>query len=287
MMNKTTKPVYPETTAELHKEMYGAPTDAEVEELLFGGEASEGDQVYEDHTAITDSVVVTTSVDMYFLVDGTRSTDFITDYFKEFISTSDKSIAKALGEKKREVGALSIAVILYRDAFYDKNDWITTSPKFMISDGPEQREALLRYLEGITPSGGGDEPESILEAYSYVFKSGVYKPLEEGEKRRVLFFSLSDSCGHKLDDPRRENNRYLPDYIAKDMNELSAQLAEFVGPENLRNVRIFQLVFGKNSYPWDEMPKYLPQVVTFTSEDGSPMDPSDLSVIPQCVSNSI
>lgn len=256
----------------------------DIEAKLFGVEtATSTSNPSINHDANYVRTALTTTLILVFCVDVTGSMDPFLDTVKVFAKGETSKFVEALGEKGREVEKVEIIVVPYRDIYVEKEKWIEGSPVFEITAGEEQRKAFEKYVDGLRAIGGGDEPESPLEALSWLIDHYDFK--WDTEKARVLFFMLSDASGHHLDDSRRYTADYYPEGIPEEIEGIKAQLVEKIGSENMRCVRFFPM--APNVYPWNEFGRFFPQTQFFPSEAGNGLDEVDMDSIMELVSNSI
>jgi len=109
----------------------------------------------------------TYAVDIVLCIDVTGSMAPAIDLVKDHALKLHDDLVKALAEKDREVTELRIRVIAFRDVDYD-------TPAFQVSHWfslPEEDTAFRRFVSELQADGGGDEPESALDALSIAFNS--------------------------------------------------------------------------------------------------------------------
>lgn len=108
--------------------------------------------------------------------------------FDYLSSIADKIRAQADG------GDLSVTVVQFRDIRFDEEDALTVSRPFVL---PNEKGEFKEYLDGIHASGGGDEPESALEALIEAKKLFG----KEAYRRAILLFTNA---------PYKEPLEYVP-----------------------------------------------------------------------------
>ena len=101
------------------------------------------------------------SVDIVMCIDGTGSMGPVIDLVKANALRFESDLAAAMEAKQKSIDNLRVRVIVFRDIFVDRDDAFVTSNFFPL---PQEREEFSRFISGIRASGGGDEPESALEA---------------------------------------------------------------------------------------------------------------------------
>ena len=143
-------------------------------------------------------------VDVVFLIDATGAMEICIDAIKLSLGlffdtlTGDQSPIKDWRAR----------VIGYRDANCDGDMWLETNP-FVAND----LSGLKSQFDRLTPQGGGDEPESLLDALSYVCNWGELAPAASPN---------SESWRHRADCKRAivlfTNATYHPTMSAKSVN---------------------------------------------------------------------
>ncbi len=96
-------------------------------------------------------------VDLVFLVDVTGSMRPCIDGLKESIDKFFKHLTNE-DENKLAIRDWRAKVVGYRDVAYDKENWIENNPFVTSAD------EIHSQLTKLTAKGGGDEPESLLDA---------------------------------------------------------------------------------------------------------------------------
>ena len=112
-----------------------------------------------------DAVAVKRIVDLVFLVDVTGSMKPCIDGLKDSI---DKFFAYLTNDSENEcsIKEWRAKVVGYRDVKFDKDQWIVENPFVTTAD------EVHAQLKGLVAKGGGDEPESLLDALMVVANMG-------------------------------------------------------------------------------------------------------------------
>jgi hypothetical protein len=112
---------------------------------------------------------------------------------------------------------------------------------------PAQEGDLQSFVNGITVSGGGDGPESALEAISLAMKSDW---TTEGKKRRHIIMVFTDNEALPLGE-RAEFPNY-PAGMPKDLKNLASWWEKtdqyFTGTYEVSAGRL--VIFAPKVYPW-------------------------------------
>ena len=153
---------------------------ADLQEMLGSmGEAIEG---------------IETNVDIVFVIDATRSMQDLIDLVKASTLSFHEELNKRLHGAGRIVKNLRIKVIWFRDFYYDGNQAFGESKFFEM---PEEKEDFYDFVSEIHEGGGGDEPESALEALVLALRSDF---VQDGDKRRHIIVLFTDAEAHDFKD---------------------------------------------------------------------------------------
>ena len=145
------------------------------------------------------SVLVDVDIELVFVIDATGSMGPFLDKAKAAALNFMNGLEVSLKENKRKVRNVSARVIAYRD-YYCDDEPMRASRFFDLRDAEDTRE-FSNFINSIEPMGGGDEPESALEALHEAFNSPWSKA--PATKRRQIVILITDASAHKLDDPKR------------------------------------------------------------------------------------
>ncbi|MBQ6594817.1 MAG: hypothetical protein IJH78_04050 [Clostridia bacterium] len=188
----------------------------------------------------------TYDTDLILVLDGTSSMRGLTDLLAERIRALRDSVQTALekgspGSARRHLGRLRVRVVVFRDVYVDaepfaRSEWYRL---------PEEESGLSAFLEGVRAKGGGDEPESGLEALRLAMDS--FEAME-GRGRQIILL-MTDASAHPLDDPRRASYPVYPGWMS-DCRSL-ADLEQLWEDMDRRRSRM--LIVAPNAYPWSDL----------------------------------
>ena len=111
--------------------------------------------------------VFATNVDIVFCIDMTGSMGPVLRNSTALARDLIGQINAALAEKKRKVDGLRVKVVAFGDYYCDAEPMVE-SPFFEL---PRDERAYHACLDGLSARGGGDAPESSLEALYKAFTS--------------------------------------------------------------------------------------------------------------------
>ena len=199
-------------------------------------------------------------VEVAIVIDATGSMSPIMKEVKDNAMNFCRLFTEKMEAEGKKVAALRVKVIPFRDFAYDGDKSLEQSKFFSL---PEENEAFHSYVEQIQTFGGGDEPESALEAIAVAMCSDWTTETLPGIKRRHVILVFTDASAAPLKDAskpkgakcsRIENPTYpenMPGSLAElsDMWEGISQ--ELGGMPERRSKRI--ILFVPNSQPWSEI----------------------------------
>lgn len=131
------------------------------------------------------------------------------------VADSIDSLAIRLSEAFFDMGkallpeALRVKVIQFKDYCWDKEPM--TETRFFRILKNEERQALCEFVDSMLSYGGGDEPESGLEALAASIRAD-WSPAKAGNRQIIVLFT--DASTHDLDDPLSKQHPLYP----KDMH---------------------------------------------------------------------
>ncbi|MEH1128496.1 vWA domain-containing protein [Micromonospora sp. CPCC 206061] len=154
------------------------------------------------------------AVDIVFCIDVTGSMSPVIDTVKKGALSFHKRLVDAMSAREKAVGQLRIRVVAYRDFEADPGNPVELSDFWRI---PEQAKQFEKFVKGLRADGGGDVPESGLEALALAINS----PWErEFERRRHVIVMFTDAPAHDLG--VGSGTRQYPPDMPNDLDELAA-----------------------------------------------------------------
>ncbi|MBR6282796.1 MAG: hypothetical protein IKR25_00675 [Muribaculaceae bacterium] len=145
--------------------------------------ANVGERIVYDTTIkrfTTGDNVLTVDVVMCIDVTGSMS-DIISTVKKNAIAFYDL-FKNCCTDEGIELRDLTTQVIGYRDKNVDGSKWLQTSETFLL---PDQRTEFNSFVNGLYADGGGDTPESGLEALEKAFSKSDWG-VDDGYHRQVI-----------------------------------------------------------------------------------------------------
>ena len=139
------------------------------------------------------------NVDIVYCIDATADMQNCFNTIKKVSKHLHTDIVKALAERARRVEQLRVKVIAFRDFCYDDDDALTQSRFFNL---PDETVECEKFIDGIRAFGGGDIPDSALEALHLAINSELdTSDIQDGAIKRLHVIVLfTDAPAHMLDD---------------------------------------------------------------------------------------
>lgn len=213
------------------------------------------------------------AVDIVLCIDATLSMKATLDNVRHGAMTFHTRLAEAMVASGRGISSLRLKVVAFRDFGDDPSDALSVSRFFTIPDETAQFEAVVR---GLTAEGGGDVPESGLEALAAALDS----PWETGlDRRRHVIVVFTDAPAHPLGS--------VPGFPAS-LDELFAQWGHAQSRGALmENSAKRLLIFAPEEYPWTDIADDWNNTLFFPSEAGEGLEEWELDVIIATIANSL
>lgn len=186
---------------------------------------------------------LTYDVDIAFCIDTTGSMQHVIDIVKRNALKLYPDISSAMKAKGKVISSLRIRVIAFRDYQCDGDMAMQTSPFFTLPDEAAQFEECVNLLSA---DGGGDPPESGLEALAYAIRSDWKK---DSMKRRHIIALYTDAAAHAL------GTGSSSEHYAKGLPKTFEELTDWWGDAQNSSAYINRhakrlLLFAPSVKPW-------------------------------------
>jgi hypothetical protein len=221
------------------------------------------------------------AVDIVLCLDVTGSMSPIIDEAKSGAFSFHSQLNAAMRRKGKNVSQMRIRVIAYRDFGADGRDALQVTPFFKM---PDQARSFESFVRSLATFGGGDEPESGLEALSVAIES----EWERGfDLRRHVIVLFTDASAHSLGGPERALAQYPPG-----MPESLSELANLWGNTEMQTSVMDDsakrlLLFAPDVSPWTEISTEWDNVLHFVSQAGSGLGALDFKEILDAIASSV
>jgi len=209
--------------------------------------------------------------DIVFCIDATGSMSPFLDTVKERIKDFVVKLGTSDEHQKIPVD-WRIKVVGYRDAFEDGTDWIVGLDN-PFSNNPEE---VYRQLAELMPEGGGDDPETLMDAlYSIVSHARNENEWREPVHRIIIVITderSKDKMHENTVEPGEpQDGNHLLNLLVMEKIKLIYYGPECEVIENLASVPGSQIKScstlgdGLRSIDWDEQLDFLRKTISETS----------------------
>ena len=220
-------------------------------------------------------------IDIVFCIDCTGSMGPVIDLVKEKVRKFPIDLKDALATKEKQVHELRIRVVAFRDLESDQ-DALEVSEFFMVEPSTDSAN-FESFVSRLGASGGGDEPESGLEALAIAMCSDW---TDHGDKQRHLIVMFTDASAHKLESRIGEIPSQFTDVVPADINGLTDNW-DGGQATKLKKAARRLIIFGPDAYPWNEISDAWGQTVYLPSQAGKGLEDVEYSTILDTVANSV
>jgi hypothetical protein len=222
------------------------------------------------------------AVDIVLCIDATMSMQTTLDRVKESALSFHVRLASVMEEKGRSISQLRLKVIAFRDFGHRADDAIEETDFLTFPEGAAEFEHFVR---GLIARGGGDEPESGLEALALAVQS----PWEKGlDRRRHVIVLFTDASAHALGSPDQTRAHTYPQSVPGSMEELFAQWG-FAQSQDavMENSAKRLLLFAPEDKPWVHIADDWNHTLFFPSEAGDGLEEWEMDEIINTIANSL
>ncbi|AAZ54637.1 hypothetical protein Tfu_0599 [Thermobifida fusca YX] len=222
---------------------------------------------------------LTYGVDIVLCIDATGSMSPIIDRVKESALRFHEDLRKVMAAKSKNIDSLRVRVIAYRDYYCDApEEAMVTSEFFSL---PQQAAEFSRFVNGIEARGGGDEPETGLEALALAMRSDWDT---KSRKRRQIIVVWTDASVHPLEKNAGDKPDGYPQDIPEDFDELTDM---WEGQEYMDASAKRLILYAPDALGWTEIANHWENVIHFPSQGGNGLEEVDYSTILDTIANSI
>ena len=220
---------------------------------------------------------LTYAVDIVFCVDVTGSMTPILDQVKANALRFYGDVQSNLTAKGKAIDELRVRVVAFRDIVADGEAALQESPFFEL---PAEETGFSGFVNGLVAEGGGDPPESGLEAVALAMTSPW---TTRGDRRRQVIVVWTDAPTHSLDASA------LPPAFAgrvpADFSALTDLWEDPQGPLGSSSKRL--ILFAPDGPGWSDISAVWENVVHHPSQAGSGLSDIDYGTIIDSIGNSV
>jgi hypothetical protein len=202
----------------------------------------------------------------------------VLDLVKRDLLTFAPRLTTALATKGKTIGKLVVGIDVFRDVFVD-GDAAFSSSRFF--DMATEQSALQKFVDGISPLGGGDEPESALEGLSLALNATW--PSDTAKQRHVVVL-YTDASAHSLEKAAAiQAQANYPANMPKSFSELTDRWSAQSMNRNAKRL----ILFAPDAYPWTDIATHWENTVHYPSRAGEGLSEVDSQTILDAIVNSI
>ncbi|MBL7495876.1 VWA domain-containing protein [Frankia sp. CNm7] len=215
-----------------------------------------------------------TAIDIVLCIDVTGSMASIIETVKKDALTFHSRLTEEIAAKGKSLGQLRVKVIAFRD-FGDRADDAIQESEFFVL--PRAARPFKTFVGALRATGGGDAPESALEALALAIQAPWERELPRARHVIVMF---TDAAAHPLGKHKSKARSHYPQHIAQDFDELFAQWGHEASTSALMDASAKQLVlFAPADPPWTDIADDWDDTLHAPSRAGNGLEEVDIKEI--------
>jgi len=220
------------------------------------------------------------AVDIAFVIDITGSMTPVLDQVKAGATSFHDQLLDAMGAKDKFVSSLRLRVIAYRDYYDNASDALFATPFFQL---PEEAVQFTTYVSALHADGGGDEPESGLEALWTAMASEWERGLD---RRRHVVVLFTDASAHPLEAAATTPVHGYPPAFPRSFYTLTDQWDDPQGMQ-MEYAAKRLLLYAPDVYPWNVISASWDNVLHFPSRAGEGLNEVQFGQIIDAIAGSV
>jgi hypothetical protein len=218
------------------------------------------------------------NVDIVMCIDCTGSMGDLLDTVKNNALKFYPDLHQRCDEKGKEISELRRRAIAFRDFACDGAAAVADTGFLSI---PDQESEFKSFVSGLTPSGGGDEPENGLEALAMAINSDW---TSGGDRRRHVVVVWSDASTHPLG-VGKESSIYTQDMPAN-FDELTDWWEDEQSGKMRKSAKRL-VIFAPDASAWTEIGMNWSNTIHHPAKAGAGLEDVDYETILSTIVNSI
>lgn len=220
----------------------------------------------------------TYAVDIALVIDATGSMGSIIERVKDGAVRFHEELDKVMSKKGKHIDDLRIRVIAFRDYYHDDSDALVCSDFISL---PAELARLENFVTEIKAVGGGDEPETGLEALAEAMRSPWTR---SGTRRRHVIVVWTDAATHPLEKNAGAKPARYPADLPADFNALT----DMWEGQNYMDANAKRLVlFAPDAYAWSDIATHWESCIHYPSRSGEGLSEIDYTTILDTIAHSI
>jgi hypothetical protein len=220
------------------------------------------------------------AVDIVFVIDITGSMRPVIDQVKAGAMGFHDQLLSVMAAKDKYVSSLRLRVVAYRDYYDSPSDALFQTPFFRL---PDERFHFDSFVQTLGAAGGGDEPESALEALSVAMLS----PWERGlDRRRHVIVLFTDASAHPLEAAFGREPAGYPTSIPRSFDAITDLWDDPQGVAmEFASKRL--LLYAPDVYPWNIISSNWDNVLHYPSAAGRGLNEFEFHQIIDAIAGSV
>ena len=217
------------------------------------------------------------AVDIVFCIDVTGSMTPIIDAVKANALRFYDDVRQNLLAKGKNVDELRVRVVAFRDFSADGEAALQESPFFEL---PAEQGHFRDFVAGLIAEGGGDDPESGLEAVALAMNSPW---TTRGDRRRQVIVVWTDQPAQQLGSAALPAD--LQARVPADFSALTDLWEDNQGPLGSSSKRL--ILFAPDGPGWSDISGVWENVLHHPSQAGGGLSDVDYGTIVDSIGNSV
>lgn len=217
------------------------------------------------------------TVDIVLCIDVTGSMSPIIEKVKSNALRFYEDLLNTMAQKDKTIDTLRLRVVAFRDYYYDEDQSMQESPFFTL---PQEKEAFQKFVNDLKAEGGGEEPESGLEAVALAIRS---KWNTTGDKKRQIIVMWTDASAHPLERAATDRPNYYPSPMPANFDDLTDL---WDGQYMIRSAKRL-ILYAPDAYAWTDMANHWENTIQYPSKAGEGLGEVDYKTILDAIASSV
>ncbi|MBS1714905.1 MAG: VWA domain-containing protein [Armatimonadetes bacterium] len=219
------------------------------------------------------------TVDLVMCIDCTGSMGHVMELVKQHALKFHDDVRRECEAKGKFIDTMRARIIAFRDFYADGSDSLVVSDFFTL---PDQSSEFSAFVSGLNPSGGGDLPESGLEALAIAIQSPWNTV---GDRKRQVIVMFTDDAAHPLEKDAGSKPAVYPPDMPKNFSALTDLYDGQASPMLSSAKRL--IIYAPDATPWTEIMSHWDNVAHLASQAGKGLEEHDYNQIVDMIVGSI
>lgn len=221
------------------------------------------------------------AIDLVFVIDATGSMEPVIDEVKKLVNGFTERLRATMASERKGLQDVWVRVISFRDLGDEGSRALSASKFFEL---PREETSLRECVDAISASGGGDEPESGLEALWLAMRSTWRNVL----RSRHIIVVLTDASAHPLGTHTYPSHLFQDGVRAPlDLSEMKNQWGVYPDSGVMNSQARRLVLFAPDATPWHEIGEHWENTMWLPSRAGEGCTGTDLDAILRSIAKSV